>query len=154
MQSNGKPRKNARECANLWSDGGSTRKIPLMTQAKWVKGNRLQRGWSQYQLADLARLSREGIGMIERGKSTASDLTLSKLANVFGVAYPTIVVPRELPIEHEPRARWYDENPEAFARAITAVMQLGTKAVRLLDREMRSQSEKKGPGPPRRRGKS
>lgn len=53
---------------------------------KTVRGQREQRRWSQEQLADEAGLNRSYVGEIERGASTASLLTIIKLAQAFGVA--------------------------------------------------------------------
>jgi XRE family transcriptional regulator, regulator of sulfur utilization len=51
-----------------------------------VRGLREAKCWSQEQLAQYAGLNRSYIGEIERGETTASILTVEKLARAFDVS--------------------------------------------------------------------
>lgn len=60
----------------------------------WVHENRLRRRLSQAALADAAELGEATISLIERGErddAPPTPLTIEKLQNAFGVAFPALV---------------------------------------------------------------
>lgn len=50
-----------------------------------IKIERTKRGWSQDKLSELSNISKNSIGLIERGVSTPSTKSLAKLANAFNI---------------------------------------------------------------------
>ncbi len=56
-----------------------------------IKLERTKRGWSQEKLAELSALSKNSIGIIERGESSPSITTLEKIALAFGIPLPDLV---------------------------------------------------------------
>lgn len=77
-----------------------------------IQKMRLQRGWSQQQLADAAGLSARTIQRIEGG-SSASTETLKSIAAVFEVDFSTLEPEPPMPANPvDPRQR---EEAEAFA---------------------------------------
>ncbi|HBO44934.1 MAG TPA: XRE family transcriptional regulator [Planctomycetaceae bacterium] len=55
-----------------------------------VRQLRLERGWSQEELADFAHLDRSYIGGVERGERNVSITNICKIAQALGVS-PTIL---------------------------------------------------------------
>ncbi|MEI6667276.1 MAG: helix-turn-helix domain-containing protein [Acidobacteriota bacterium] len=60
----------------------------MATLGEFVKSQRKQRGWTQAQLAERARLSVFTICSVEHGKTNYERETLQKLATAFGLATP------------------------------------------------------------------
>ena len=56
-----------------------------------VKRLRLQRGWTQAELADKAGVSRQSLNNIERGRTNASTTTLARLSRALGVPMETLL---------------------------------------------------------------
>ncbi len=56
-----------------------------------IKLERTKRGWSQERLAELSALSKNSIGIIERGECSALVTTLEKIALAFGIPLPDLV---------------------------------------------------------------
>ena len=50
-----------------------------------IKLERIKRNWTQEKLAELANLSKNSIGSIERGQSSPSIETLAGIAEAFGI---------------------------------------------------------------------
>lgn len=82
-------------------------KKPDNTLAKWVREQRQERGWTQQQLADKARVGRETIANWERGAKSPSGKSFDKVRKILiasGVAAnyeqvePTASVPAGQPV--------------------------------------------------------
>lgn len=58
---------------------------PLVLFGKRLRGLRLKRKLSQEKLAEIAELHRNYVGLMERGESNVSLLTLVALARALGV---------------------------------------------------------------------
>ena len=56
-----------------------------------IKLERTKKGWSQEKLAELSGLSKNSIGIIERGESSPSIKTLEKIASAFNISLPDLV---------------------------------------------------------------
>jgi transcriptional regulator with XRE-family HTH domain len=56
-----------------------------------IRRSREEKGWSQETLADRASLNRSYVGEIERGATTPSLVTISKLAFALGVSMSALV---------------------------------------------------------------
>jgi XRE family transcriptional regulator, regulator of sulfur utilization len=62
-----------------------------------VRQLREAKAWSQEQLAEQAGLNRSYVGEIERGKVTASIVTIDKLARAFDVPMANLLEARVFP---------------------------------------------------------
>ncbi len=52
---------------------------------------RVERGWSQEQLAERAELNRSYLGQVERGRAIPSLITLNKLATALEIRLSSII---------------------------------------------------------------
>src|SRR5690606_3106357 len=117
-----------------------------MKASTWVKANRIRRGWTQADLASMAGLSRETIGLIEREKTDPDDLTVAKIAAAFRVEFGIIDdTPKVLEPDRPDPFAWIRADPAAFGRAVADLVQVGPDAAKALEdlRKRRAKEEQK-----------
>jgi len=88
---------------------------------------RLQQGYSQERLAELAGISRRMLVNIEAGESNASIATVDKLASVLGLAFAEVVRPPLLPASTRnlPLRIWQGVQADSHATLLESVPQPG-----------------------------
>ena len=87
------------------NDSLATRAVPRRDPSERIRLQRLQRGLSQENMADLLNLSTTAYGDIERGKTDLTLSRLSQIAQVLGVSPLALLADEAIP------AQVIDEKP-------------------------------------------